>query len=220
MTMMACLNPGDEVLMGDPYFVSYPHLVRLFGGKAVMVDLYDDFGLHPERFEAAITDRTKMILANSPANPTGMVAAEADMRALAELAERQDILLVSDEIYDILSYDGPSPSPVQFARDRTLLLRGFGKSYGITGWRMGYAAGPPAVIAEMAKMQQFTFVCAPHMAQQACITALSTDMSEQVEAYRVKRNLAVDELQDSFEFAKPSGGFFVFCKAPARYETG
>ncbi|MFQ5490606.1 MAG: pyridoxal phosphate-dependent aminotransferase [Phycisphaerae bacterium] len=217
LALMACLNPGDEVIIPDPYFVSYPHLVRLFGGTPVMVDLYDDFTLNVERFEAAVTDRTKMILLNSPANPTGIVAAQREVRAIAELASRHDLLLVSDEIYNLLSYDGSASSPVPFAPDHTLLLRGFGKSYGVTGWRMGHAAGPADVIAQMAKLQQFTFVCAPHMAQVGCITALSTDMSEQIDNYRRKRNLVVEALQDTFEFARPAGGFYIFPKTPPAY---
>ena len=219
LAMMACLNPGDEVLVGDPYFVSYKHLVNLFGGKPVVVDLYDDFGLHPDRFEAAVTDRTKMILVNSPGNPTGVVAPDDQIRGLAELARKQDLLLVSDEIYDLLTYDGPAASPVRFAPERTLLLRGFGKSYGMTGWRMGYAAGPPELIAQMAKLQQYTFVCAPHLAQWACITALATDVSNHVRDYRRKRDLVVKALQGTFEFVRPSGGFYVFPKVPPGFDS-
>jgi aspartate aminotransferase/aminotransferase len=108
---------------------------------------------------------------------------------------------------------------VKFARDRTLLLRGFGKSYGMTGWRMGYAAGPQAVINEMAKLQQYTFVCAPHPAQHACITALSTDVSEQIDNYRRKRDLVTSALEGTFDFVKPTGGFYVFPKVPPTFEN-
>ncbi|MHC4610012.1 MAG: pyridoxal phosphate-dependent aminotransferase, partial [Planctomycetota bacterium] len=219
LSLMACLNPGDEVLIGDPYFVSYKHLVNLFGGRPVVVDLYDDFGLHPERFEAAITERTKIILLNSPANPTGIVVPDDQIRAVAELAEKHDLLLISDEIYKVLSYDGPAPTPVRYAPQRTLLLAGFGKSYGMTGWRMGFAAGPADVIAQMAKLQQFTFVCAPHPAQRACITALDTDVTNHVDDYRRKRDLAVKALQATFEFVRPSGGFYVFPKVPAGFDS-
>ncbi|HUU84255.1 MAG TPA: aminotransferase class I/II-fold pyridoxal phosphate-dependent enzyme [Phycisphaerae bacterium] len=219
LALMACLNPGDEVLIGDPYFVSYPHLVNLFGGKPVFVDLHDDFTWHPERFEAAITKRTKIILLNSPGNPTGVMARDRDYQAIAELAEKHDLLMVSDEIYNLLCYDGPSPSPVSYAPERTLLLRGFGKSYGMTGWRMGFAAGPEAVVSQMAKLQQYTFVCAPHMAQYGAIEALSTDVSQQVANYRRKRNLAVSALEGVFEFVRPAGGFYVFPKAPPAFEN-
>lgn len=219
LALMSCLNPGDEVLIGDPYFVSYPHLVNLFGGKPVFVDLHDDFAWDGERFEAAITPRTKMILLNSPGNPTGVVARQEDYKAIAELADRHDLLLVSDEIYNVLCYDGPSPSPVHYAPQRTLLLRGFGKTYGMTGWRMALAAGPEAVVTQMAKLQQYTFVCAPHIAQYGCIEALSTDMSPQVADYRRKRDLAVSALEGAFEFVRPAGGFYVFPKAPRAFEN-
>lgn len=225
LALLACINPGDEVLIGDPYFVSYTHLVRLVGGVPVLVDLYDDFQLHPERFAAAVTPKTKMILVCSPGNPTGAVYAEEDVRSIAELARRHDLLIVSDEIYCLLSYDGPAVSPVRFAPERTLLLRGYSKSYAMTGLRMGYAAGPTEVISEMAKLQQYTFVCAPHAAQYGALEAMDTDMSAQVRAYRAKRDLVCAELlRDSnlapaFDFIKPSGGFYVFPKTPPGFAS-
>ncbi len=117
LALLACLNPGDDVIVPDPYFVSYKHLVLMVGGVPVAVDLYDDFQLHPERFAEAVTDRTKMILVCSPGNPTGVVFSRDDVAAIAEIAERHDLLVVSDEIYCMLSYDGRSPSPVSFAPD-------------------------------------------------------------------------------------------------------
>ncbi|MBU0717930.1 MAG: aminotransferase class I/II-fold pyridoxal phosphate-dependent enzyme [Planctomycetes bacterium] len=214
LSLMACLNPGDEVLIGDPYFVSYTHLVRLVGGVPVCVGLYDDFRLHPERFEAAITKKTKLVLMCSPSNPTGVVARGEDVQALAELARRHDLLIVSDEIYCMLTYDGPNPCAVSYAPERTLLLRGFGKSHAMTGLRIGYAAGPTEVIAQMAKLQQYTFVCAPHPVQYGALEALATDMSKLVDEYRAKRELVCAELDGFFEFVKPSGGFYLFPKVP------
>ncbi len=220
LVLMACINPGDEVLIGDPYFVSYKHLVRLVGGVPVLVDLYDDFQLHPERFASAITDKSKMILLASPGNPTGVVHRRDDVRAVARLAEKHDLLLVSDEIYCVLTYDDTSPSPVRFAPERTLLLRGHSKSYAMTGLRLGYAAGPTDVISEMAKLQQYTFVCAPHPVQFGAIEAMNTDMSAQVATYRAKRDLVCAELKGTFEFVRPSGGFYVFPKVPSGYPSG
>ena len=219
LALMACLNPGDEVIFADPYFVSYKHLVNLFGGKPVPVSIYDDFKLDTGAFEAAVTPRTRIILLNSPANPTGIVHTPDEIEAMAELARKHDLLILSDEIYNLLSYDGRSTSPVAYAPERTLLLRGFGKSYAVTGWRMAYAAGPEAVVAQMAKLQQYTYVCAPQPAQLGCIVALDTDVSAQVDCYRGKRDLVVSELQEFFDFAPPSGGFFVFPKVPRNYES-
>jgi len=217
--LMACVNPGDEVLIGDPCFVSYRQLVRLVGGVPVPVSLYDDFQLHLDRFEAAVTDKTKLIILCSPGNPTGVVHREADVRAIGELARRHDLLIISDEIYNLLTYDGPSPSPVRVAPERTLLLRGFGKSYALTGLRLGYAAGPSEVIAQMAKLQQYTFVCAPHPAQYGALEAMDTDMSAQVKVFRAKRDLVCSELEGAFEFVRPAGGFYVFPKVPSRFPS-
>lgn len=219
LVLMACINPGDEVLIGDPYFVSYKQLVKLVGGVPVPVSLYDDFQLHPERFEAAVTDKTKLMIVCSPGNPTGVVQREADVAALCEVARRHDLLVISDEIYNLLSYDGPSPSPVSTAPERTLLLRGFGKAYALTGLRLGYAAGPSEVIAQMAKLQQYTFVCAPHPAQHGALEAMDTDISAQVDAYRAKRDLVCKELSGAFEFVRPAGGFYVFPKVPAKFPS-
>jgi aspartate aminotransferase/aminotransferase len=219
LALMACINPGDEVLIGDPYFVSYKHLVRLVRGVPVLVDLYDDFQLHPERFAAAVTRKTKIILLCSPSNPTGVVHREEDVRAMAELARKHDLLIISDEIYCALTYDGPSPSPVQFAPERALLLRGYGKSYAMTGLRMGFAAGPAPIIQQMAKLQQYTFVCAPHPAQYGALEAMDTDVSQHVAAYGAKRDLICQELEGAFEFVRPSGGFYVFPKAPSHFRS-
>lgn len=220
LAFMACLNTGDEVMFADPYFVSYPHLVNLFGGKPVPVSIYDDFKLDRDAFAAALTDRTKIILLNSPANPTGVVHTADEIRGVAELARDRDLLLISDEIYTALSYDGKCVSPVEFAPEHTLLLRGFGKSHAMTGWRTGYAAGPEELIRQMAKLQQYTYVCPPHPAQVASIVALETDMSEQVNNYRRKRDLVVGELEHHYEFVEPSGGFYVFPKVPRGYDSG
>lgn len=219
LALMACLNPGDEVIFADPYFVSYKHLVNLLGGRAVGVEIYDDFKLDPAVFAKAITPRTKIILLNSPANPTGIVHGKDEIRGIAELARRNDLLVVSDEIYNQMSYDAVAASPVSFAPERTLLLRGFSKTYAMTGWRLGYAAGPTAIVRAMVKLQQSTFVCAPHMAQVGAIAACDVDMSSHVRDYRRKRDLVVDALQGAYELVRPAGGFYVFPKVPSKYGT-
>ena len=219
LALLACVDRGDEVLIADPYFVSYKHLVHLAGGTAVPVNLYDDFQLHPEAFEAAVTDRTRLIMLCSPGNPTGVVYREADVAALAEIARRHDLLIVSDEIYCSLTYDGPVPSPVRFAPERTLLLRGYSKSHAMTGLRIAYAAGPAEVIAQMAKLQQYTYVCAPQPAQYGALAAMDTDTSTRATEYRTKRDLVCRELHGAFDFVRPSGGFYVFPKAPAQFPS-
>lgn len=219
LVVMACLNPGDEVLIGDPSFVSYKHLVRLAGGVPVAVNLYDDFQLHPERFAAAVTPRTKLLIIGSPGNPTGVVFGREDMRAIAELARKHDLLIICDEIYNLLTYDGPITSVVTFAPERTILLRGYSKSYAMTGLRMGYAAGPTEIITEMAKLQQYTYVCAPQPAQHGALEAMDTDVSPRVDEYRRKRDLVCELLTGVVDFVRPSGGFYLFPKAPPRFKN-
>lgn len=217
LTMMALLNPGDEVIVGDPYFVIYKHAVKLVGGTPVMVDTYPDFHFRPERFEAAITPRTKLMVLATPSNPTGVVLGAEELRQAAELAERHNIILLIDEIYNQLTYDAPCPPALKYAPHRTLLLRGFGKSYGMTGWRLGYAAGPKFLIEEMTKLQQYTFVCAPSMVQSAGLAALDADISGHVADYRRKRDLVLQKLSDTFEISKPGGGFYFFPRVPVRF---
>lgn len=214
LALMACVSPGDEVLFADPYFVSYVHLVRLVHGQPVPIDTYNDFRLNPERFEKTITPKTKMIVLNSPGNPTGIIHREDDLRAICELARKHDLLIVSDEIYRSLTYEGPSPSAMQYAPERTVVLRGFGKSHAMTGLRIAYAAGPPEIISEMAKLQQYTFVCAPQPAQVGALAALDVDMSSHVLDYGAKRDLVCGELEGAFDFARPAGGFYVFPRVP------
>ena len=217
LSLMAVLDPGDEVILGDPYFVIYKHAVKLVGGEPIRVDTYPDFRFDADRFESAITPRTKMLVLATPSNPTGVILSADELRQAAELAERHDLILVVDEIYNQLTYDGPCPSPLEAAPERTLLLRGFSKSYGMTGWRLGYAAGPKFLIEEMTKLQQYTFVCAPSMAQWAGLAALDADISGHVADYRRKRDLVYERLSPVFEIAKPSGGFYFFPRVPDRF---
>jgi aspartate aminotransferase/aminotransferase len=219
LALIAILNPGDEVLFSDPYFVSYPILVRLAGGVPRPVSVYDDFQLHPERFAEAVTNRTKAIIITSPSNPTGTTCADKDVAQVCALARQKDLLIISDEIYTALTYDGPAVTPVKHAPERTLMLRGFGKSHALTGLRLGYAAGPSAIITEMAKLQQFTYVCAPHPGQYGALAAMDTDMSKEVAAYKAKRDLVCSRLEGVVDFVRPSGGFYVFPRAPRRFAT-
>ena len=220
LSLMATINPGDEVIFPDPYFVSYPNLVQWMDGVARPVSIYPDFQLDPDKLASAITPKTRLILINSPNNPTGVVYTAEQIRGICELARKHDLLIISDEIYRDLSYEGAPVSPIEFAPERTLMLGGFGKSYGMTGWRMGFAIGPKEIINQMGHMQQYTFVCAPSMAQHSALVALETDMSEYVQAYRRKRDMVEKALTGVYEFAKPSGGFYFFLKTPAKYETG
>ncbi len=216
LAFMALVNPGDEVIIPDPYFVIYKHVVNLLGGKCVFVDAYPDFSLPVEKIAAAITDKTKMIILNSPCNPTGMVYGEDQIRALAKVATEKDVLVLTDEIYEQFCYDGPCTSVGKY-HEKVLVMRGFSKSYAMTGWRLAYVAAPASmrpVIEEMTKVQQYTFVCAPTPFQKAAIAALDYDVSDLVRSYAGKRDLLYDGLKDTFEIARPNGAFYAFIKAP------
>ena len=216
LAFMALVNPGDEVIMPDPYFVMYKHLVNMLGGKCVFINSYPDFELPVEKIAESITEKTKMILLNSPCNPTGKVYSEQQIKALAEIAQSKDVVILTDEIYEKFCYDGGCTSIAEYC-DKVLLLRGFSKPYAMTGWRLGYAAANESlkdVVEAMTKIQQYTFVCAPTPFQKAAIAAMDYDVSDFVDEYRRKRDLIYDGLKDKFEVVKPAGAFYAFVKAP------
>jgi aspartate aminotransferase/aminotransferase len=204
------------VIAFDPYFVMYPALVGMVGAKLVTIDTYPTFQIDPDRVAAAITPRTKMILFNSPANPTGVVAGEAEMRAVAELAAKHNISLVSDEIYSSFCFDSPFATPAKW-NDQTIVVDGFSKTHAVTGWRLGFVHGPAAIIDKLTMLQQYTFVCAPHPLQWAAVTAMDVDMSSQVADYKQRRDLIVNGLLEAgYNVSKPGGAFYVFPEVPKR----
>jgi len=209
----ALVNPGDEVIVFDPYFVMYEPLVKLAGGTPVLVDTYPDFHIRRKRLEAALSEKTKLIMLNSPANPTGCVLSGEELKMVAEIAAERNIALVSDEIYSLFCYDGPFETPAKW-NEQTIVLDGFSKSHGMTGWRVGYAHGPAEVMDAMIKLQQYTFVCSPQPSQWGALSALDIAMDEHAAAYRRKRDLLVAELGDAFEMETPGGAFYAFPKAP------
>jgi aspartate aminotransferase/aminotransferase len=215
LAILATIDPGDEAIFLDPYFVMYKHLMTMAGGKSVIVDSYPDFRFHADRVERAITPRTKLLILNSPSNPTGVLMTDAEVRAAVDLAKKHDLLILSDEIYEPFLYDAPRglPSAAKLY-DRTIILRGFSKSHAMTGWRLGYAAGPAEVVAQMTKLQQYTFVCAPSPLQYAALKAMDVPMDAAVAAYRRKRDIVFDGLSKKFELVKPEGAFYIFPKAP------
>jgi aspartate/methionine/tyrosine aminotransferase len=213
LAMWSLVNPGDEVIVFDPYFVMYTALTQLVGGVPVVIDTYPDFRIDLNRVAAAITPRTKLILLNSPANPTGVIASEEEVRGLARLAAEKNVILLSDEIYRSFCYDQPFVGPAKY-NDRTLVIDGFSKSHGMTGWRLGFVHGPAEIIDTMIKLQQYTFVCAPQPVQWAGAVAMDVDVTPHVEDYRRKRDLIYAGLSDLYEVTKPGGAFYIFPKAP------
>ncbi|HEY0008619.1 MAG TPA: aminotransferase class I/II-fold pyridoxal phosphate-dependent enzyme [Tepidisphaeraceae bacterium] len=219
LAILATIDPGDEAIFLDPYFVMYRHLMTMAGGKSVIVDSYPDFRFDPAKVEAAVTPRSKVLILNSPSNPTGIVMTEAEVRAAVDVARKHNLLIISDEIYEPFLYDvsrtgGDVYSPLALY-ENTVVVRGFSKSHAMTGWRVGYAFGQAEVVAQMTKLQQYTFVCAPSPFQAAAVAAMDVDMTAHADAYRKKRDYVVGRLEGKFDIAHPGGAFYVFPKAPA-----
>jgi aspartate aminotransferase/aminotransferase len=213
LAMLSLVNPVDEVIVFDPFFVMYQPLVSLVGGATVFIDTYPDFRIDVNRVADAITPRTKLILLNSPANPTGATATAAEIEGLAKLTAERNIALLSDEIYRAFCYDEPFLSPAKL-NEQTIVIDGFSKSHAMTGWRLGFVHGPAAVIDTMVKLQQYSFVCAPQPAQWAGAVAMDVAVTQYVAEYRHKRDMIFEGLSDLFELVKPGGAFYAFPKAP------
>ena len=216
--MMCLLDADDEAIVPDPYFVMYPQLGALTGGKIVLCDTYPDFRMTAERIEKLITPRTKTVLVNSPGNPTGVVLSSREMADIVDLCAAKGILLISDEIYDEFTFSesrehGRFPTPAAFTKD-CLLIRGFGKTYGCTGWRLGYVAGPHDIVQSIAKLQQYTYVCAPSMAQFAAAHAYEVDMQPWVDRFERRRDTVLEAFSGLTEVARPGGAFYAFVKVP------
>jgi aspartate/methionine/tyrosine aminotransferase len=216
LAILCVINPGDEAVFLDPYFVMYKHLLKLAGGTSVIVDSYPDFRFPAEKVARAITPRTKVLMLNSPCNPTGAVMTPAEIASAVELARKHDLLIISDEIYEPFLYDNarPYPTPARLY-EKTIVLRGFSKSHAMTGWRVGYAAGPESIIQQMTKLQQYTFVCSPSPMQHAALAAMDISPAEASVVYQRKRDIINDGLAGAFNLVKPQGAFYAFPQAPA-----
>lgn len=213
---LACcvlINHGDEVIIPDPYFVAYKQMVSFAGGKPIYVDTYPDFHPNPADIKKAITDKTKAIILNSPNNPTGHVYSRQVISKIAEIAERNELIIISDEIYEPFIYLGEHVSPGSMY-DGVLTLNGFSKTCSITGWRIGYATGPLEIINEMKKLQQYSFICAPSFAQKAMVKTMDPDISHHIERYRQRRDFLYKELKEHYPMPRPEGAFYLFPKAP------
>lgn len=218
LAMMAVLNPGDEVIIPEPCFVSYAPEVTFAGGAPVMVPTHveDDFQVTADTIAAAVTDRTKAILLGYPNNPTGAVMTREVMKEIAALAEEKNLLLISDEIYDQLVYgiEHVCVPSLPGMRERTILLGGFSKDYAMTGWRIGYACAPPALLAAMRKVHQYTIMSAPTTAQAAAVVALEQGeehVAHMRREYDRRRRLIVDGFNTlGMHCFEPRGAFYAF----------
>lgn len=225
LAMRTIVSPGDEVLVPEPCYVSYKACVSLAGGTPVPVptSVENEFRLQIEDLETRVSPRTKAILIGYPNNPTGAVMNRAELEKIAQFAEKHDLIVISDEIYGDLTYEGTHTcfAALPAMRDRTILLNGFSKAYAMTGWRIGYALSNPEFIAAMNKVHQYTILCAPITAQISAIEALKNgeaQMNKMVDEYNQRRRLMVEGLRsiglDCFE---PKGAFYIF---PSIQKTG
>ncbi|MDD3421861.1 MAG: aminotransferase class I/II-fold pyridoxal phosphate-dependent enzyme [Methanocellales archaeon] len=225
LAIRAIVNPGDEVIIAEPCYVSYKPCVILAGGKPVVVsaDLCNDFKAIPEHIGEKITPKTKAIILSYPNNPTGAIMGKKDLEGIADIVKDHDLFVISDEVYDKLTYDGTHTcfSSLDGMYDKTILLNGFSKAYAMTGWRLGYAASNQEVIAAMLKIHQYTMLCAPITAQMAAIEALRNgreEMLSMVREYDRRRRLIVKGLSDlGLDCFEPKGAFYAF---PSVESTG
>ncbi len=218
LTMRAILNPGDEVIMTDPHYVAYDSCVILAEGVPVMVPTYEKSGFEVDAadIESRITSRTRAILIGYPSNPTGAVMPREKLEAIADLARRRNLIVISDEIYARLNYGTEHTcfASLPGMKDYTILLGGFSKAYAMTGWRVGYAMAPAEIIAAMTKIHQYTIMSAPTPAQVAAIEAFKTgekDVVEMVADYNQRRKVIVKGLRDiGMSCFEPKGAFYAF----------
>jgi len=211
--MCGVLNPGDEVIIPQPAFGLYESIATLCGAKVVPLDTSKDaFQIDPAKLEAAITENTKLLILNSPNNPTGVAYTQDTLDGIKQALEKREIFILCDDVYLGLSY-GPCPMFAAFheLRDRLLVVQSFSKPYAMTGWRLGYLMADRPLIDRLKLVHAFAVVSVAAYAQDACIEALRTDVSEMVEIYRKRRDLICSRLRGmGLDFVEPDGAFYVF----------
>lgn len=218
MMFRAMLEPGEEVLIPQPSYVSYLPCAVLAGGEPVVISLKNEnqFKLTAEELEAAITPKTKILVLPFPNNPTGAIMTAEDLKPIAELCIKHDLYVLSDEIYSELSYLGDHVSIASFPgmKERTILVNGFSKGFAMTGWRLGYACGPANIIEQMTKIHQYAIMCAPTNSQYAAVEALRNcrpEVEKMKEAYNQRRRFLVHEFKRlGLECFEPFGAFYIF----------
>lgn len=218
LALRCMLNPGDEVIIPTPCYVSYEPCTVMADGVPVILPLKNEnqFRLTPEELEGAITEKTKVLILAFPNNPTGAIMEKEDLEAIAPIIEKHDLFVISDEIYSELSYKSKHVSicSIPGMRERTIIINGFSKAYAMTGWRLGYALGPETIIKQMIKLHQFAIMCAPTTSQYAAIEALKNgeeDVIEMTDAYNQRRRYLMNEFKEmGLPCFEPFGAFYVF----------
>ena len=215
LIIAALVDQGDEVLIGDPAFLSYVELTRLVGGRPVAVPLDRNLRLDPEAIQERITDRTRLIIVNSPSNPTGSVGTAGQMRAIAEIADDRDIAVLSDEVYEHFIYKGEHVSPGQFS-DNVITVNAVSKTYSMTGWRLGYLAAKGGALEELLKIHQYVQACASSISQAAALEAVTGPqdcVAAMRDEFRARRDLLVKGFKEmGVDLIVPDGAFYLFPK--------
>ncbi|MBS0622041.1 MAG: pyridoxal phosphate-dependent aminotransferase [Verrucomicrobia bacterium] len=214
LAMMTLTDPGDEILIPDPAFLFWKDLPPTLGVKPVFVDTYPDFRWRRERLEAKITPKTRAIVFSCPANPTGVVATDKELKMLAHFAEEHNLWVIYDEIYSLFNYEGITPSFSPLLPHRTVTMSGFSKNYGMTGWRLGLVSGPKEALGPMTQFQQTTSICPCTPLQYGALAALDYDMTPYVDEYRKKRDFLYEALAPHYNVIKPAGSIFFFVEVP------
>ncbi|XID93250.1 aminotransferase class I/II-fold pyridoxal phosphate-dependent enzyme [Paenibacillaceae bacterium WGS1546] len=226
LALRALIEPGDEILIPEPCYISYSPITSLGGGVPVGIETFaeDQFKLTADNLRAAITPRSKILVLCYPSNPTGAIMTYEEMLPIAQVVEEHDLIVISDEIYAELTFNGKHASFASLPgmKDRTILVSGFSKAFAMTGWRMGYACGHPDLISAMLKIHQYTIMCAPTMGQVAALEALTKEGLEEknrmMESYNQRRRLVVQGFRDmGLECHEPQGAFYAF---PSIRSTG
>ncbi len=218
IALRSLIDPGDEIIIIEPCYVSYSANIRLALGKAIVIPTYsdDDFNIDAGMIKNAVSSRTKAILLNYPSNPTGLTINRNTLEIIAKIARENNLIVISDELYSSIIYDTDhfSITSIPGMKGRTIYLNGFSKSHAMTGWRLGYIAGPESLISIMLKIHQYTALCAPSISQYAAIEAIEKadkDVERMRQEYLKRRNLIVNELNDiGLRCIKPDGAFYAF----------
>ena len=218
VALRCMVNPGDEVIIPQPCYVSYEPCAIMADAVPVIIDLKheNEFRLTAAELEAAITDKTKILILAFPNNPTGAIMEKKDLEAIAEVIIKHDLYVISDEIYSELSYNGEhvSIATLPGMRERTIMINGFSKGFAMTGWRLGYACGPEIIMKQMTKLHQFAIMCAPTTSQYAAVEALKHgdgDVAEMRESYNQRRRFLMYQFREmGLECFEPYGAFYVF----------
>lgn len=213
LTYLAILDPGDEVLLPDPYFPPYRDLAIMVGAKPIYIDTFPDFQLTAEKIKPHITRKTKAIVINSPNNPTGAVYPAAELRKIAAVAKKRGLIVISDEIYEHFNYDGGHFS-IGSVYPNTITLNGFSKAYAMTGWRVGYIAAPADISQAIKELQQYIVFSPCSISQKAALAAFRHSPENLTNKYRAKHDLTVQTLAKEFDVHGSEGAFYTFVKIP------